>query len=65
MKFVNELPVRPERIHVGQAVALNNGSFAGAVDVSQWEMVDGTTIKLNNITGLNANTHYQLTLFLE
>lgn len=65
MRFTNELPVRPERISLGQSVALNGGSFAGAVDVSQWDMADGTTIRLNNITGLSANTRYQITLFIE
>lgn len=64
MKFTVTLPTRPERIDCGQAVAPDGGSFSGAVTVNQWQMSDGTTVQLNNITGLSPGTHYKLTLFV-
>lgn len=56
----------PESIRLAQArVVTNGGTFSGSVDVSQWEWTEGEQIKLNTITGLNPNTKYKLTIFIE
>lgn len=65
LKIQCELPTRPERISLGQSVAMNGGQFSGPVDVSQWDMSSGTTIRFNKIWGLNPNTRYQITVFIE
>jgi hypothetical protein len=63
--FNCELPRTPEGIRLAQAEVLSSGgSFAGAVDVSQWLRMENNRIRLTSVPGLNTGTKYRLTLFI-
>lgn len=65
-QFDCSLTTQPEILRIARAEILTpGGSFSGARDVSHWELNTGNKIKINEITGLNPNTHYRFTLFIE
>lgn len=60
-----ELPRAPSLVLCGRAeVVTTGGSFTGAVDVSQWQRLDGNRIRFTSIPGLDVNTKYRLTLLI-
>jgi hypothetical protein len=64
LKFTCELSARPEEVRVAQVKGLDGAVFTGAVSVANWDMADGTTIRINEVTGLSPNSSYQVVLLI-
>lgn len=66
LTFDCTLGATPEQIRVAQALVLTTGgSFSGPVTCANWELLEGAKIRVHDITGLAANTEYQITLIVE
>lgn len=66
LDFQCTLGAIPEEIRVIQArVITTGGAFSGPVTATNWELRDGSTIRLHDITGLAANTKYEVTIVVE
>lgn len=62
LSFDCTLQAQPEEIRVAQ---VKGGTPSGPVSAAHWELVSGATIRLYDITGLAANTQYEVTLIIE
>ncbi len=65
LDFECTLQATPEKIEVAQALPVDaGGTFTGAVTCTHWELREGASIRVHNITGLAANTKYRITLIV-
>lgn len=56
----------PEELRVAQVkIVTNGGTVTGANTCARWELLEGSKIRLYDITGLAANTKYDITLIVE
>lgn len=56
----------PEEIRVAQVKIITPGGIISEpMTCTQWELIEGAKIRIHNITGLAANTKYEITLIVE
>jgi hypothetical protein len=61
LDFNCTLPRQPEEVRLAQIrILTQNGTTSGANTCASWELVDGNKLRIYNVTGLSANTQYEL-----